>query len=155
MGLDMHLSKRTYVKNWDHHPQEKRFSIIVFQGGEPYDNIKPERVEYIIEDIGYWRKANHIHKWFVDNVQGGDDDCGEYYVPREDLAALLELCYEVKDNPDDAHKILPRQEGYFFGSDEYDEYYMEQVQYTIDIIEPLLKELDSCPDAEIYYSSSW
>lgn len=28
----------------------------------------------IWQEIGYWRKANHIHKWFVDKVQGGDDD---------------------------------------------------------------------------------
>ena len=24
----------------------------------------------------YWRKANQIHAWFVDNVQQGNDDCG-------------------------------------------------------------------------------
>ena len=25
--------------------------------------------------IGYWRKANHIHKWFVDTCANGVDDC--------------------------------------------------------------------------------
>lgn len=29
----------------------------------------------IWKEIGYWRKANHIHKWFVDCVQDGEDDC--------------------------------------------------------------------------------
>ena len=32
------------------------------------------------ESFGYWRKANQIHKWFVDNVQGGIDDCRPYPV---------------------------------------------------------------------------
>ena len=33
----------------------------------------------IYEDnqIASWRKANAIHKWFVDNVQDGVDDCGD------------------------------------------------------------------------------
>ena len=29
----------------------------------------------IIEQVGYWRKANQIHNWFVENVQDGEDDC--------------------------------------------------------------------------------
>ena len=28
------------------------------------------------EEVGYWRKANAIHGWFVRNVQNGKDDCG-------------------------------------------------------------------------------
>jgi hypothetical protein len=155
MGLDMHLSKRTYVKNWDHYPEDKRFEVIVIQGGEPNEDIKTERIKYVIEDVGYWRKANQIHRWFVNNVQNGEDNCGEYYVSKEDLAALLEACYEAKDNPDEAHEILPTQEGFFFGEYDYDDYYMQQIQHTIDIIEPLLKELESDSSADIYYQSSW
>jgi hypothetical protein len=156
MGLDMYLSKKTYVKNWDHHPEWRRFEVTVIQGNEPYDNIKTERVKFVIEDVGYWRKANHIHKWFVDNVQNGEDDCREYYVSKEDLAALLEACYEVKNNPDEAHEILPIQEGYFFGDYDYNnQYYMDQVQHTINIIESLLKEFEVNGDSDIYYQSSW
>jgi hypothetical protein len=155
MGLDMYLSKRTYVKNWDHYPEEKRFEVIVIQGGKPNEDIKTERIQYVIEEVGYWRKANQIHKWFVDNVQNGEDNCGEYHVSKEDLAALLEACYEVKDNPDEAHEILPTQEGFFFGEYDYDEHYMDQIQHTIDIIEPLLKELENDSSPDIYYQSSW
>ena len=36
------------------------------------------------------------------------------------------------------------------GSYEYDEYYLKDLQHTIEILEPLLK----CDDS-IYYSSSW
>ena len=29
-------------------------------------------------EIGYWRKSNQIHKWFVDNIQEGVDNCATY-----------------------------------------------------------------------------
>ena len=48
------------------------------------------------QEVGYWRKANHIHAWFVKNVQEGEDDCGMYPVSREQLALLLETCKAVK-----------------------------------------------------------
>ena len=46
-------------------------------------------------DLGYWRKANHIHKWFVDNVQNGIDECQESVVSKEQLINLLEICQKV------------------------------------------------------------
>ena len=49
------------------------------------------KVSYIEEQIGYWRKANAIHKWFVDNVQGDKDDCGDYEVNAKQLQQLLDI----------------------------------------------------------------
>lgn len=43
----------------------------------------------------YWRKANAIHKWFVDNVQYGEDDCGSYEVSVEQLLELRDACKKV------------------------------------------------------------
>ncbi len=50
----------------------------------------------ISEPVGYWRKANAIHRWFVENVQDGEDDC-DYHreVTAEDLEELRDLCIEV------------------------------------------------------------
>lgn len=45
-----------------------------------------------------WRKANQIHKWFVDNVQGGNDDCGTYEVGVEQLQELLGIVNKVLDS---------------------------------------------------------
>lgn len=50
------------------------------------------------EEIGYWRKANAIHLWFVKNVQEGDDNCGEYPVTKEKLQELRDLCQKVIDS---------------------------------------------------------
>lgn len=45
-----------------------------------------------------WRKANAVHKWFVDNVQYGKDDCGLYEVSVSQLVALHDTCKEVLDS---------------------------------------------------------
>lgn len=95
MGLDMHLNKHTYVQQWAHQADEERYSVAVMRGGQPVPGIKPERVTYIIEEVGYWRKANQIHKWFVDHVQDGNDDCGEHEVDRGQLMELLDTVNTV------------------------------------------------------------
>src|SRR5262245_16374855 len=95
MGLDMYLSRRTYVKNWEHHKPEHRHEVTVKKGGKVRPDIKPERVAEIVEEIAYWRKANAIHAWFVRHVQSGEDDCKAYYVSRDDLRKLKADCDKV------------------------------------------------------------
>lgn len=45
--------------------------------------------------VGYWRKANAIHAWFVQHVQGGRDECQSSYVSREKLQELKSVCVKV------------------------------------------------------------
>lgn len=156
MGLDMYLYKETYVKQWNFTPKEKQYNVTVTQGGEPVDHIKSDRIAEIKEEVGYWRKANQIHKWFVDNVQNGEDDCGNYYVSNEQLKELLEICKKVKENHKLAEELLPSSSGFFFGQTEYNERYFQDIDNTIEIIEQLLTELqDENNYVDIYYSSSW
>ena len=52
------------------------------------------------EECHYWRKANAIHNFFVENVQDGNDDCGTYNVPKsaiEDLAERCDLVLQLLD----------------------------------------------------------
>lgn len=183
MGLDMNLYKKTYVKNWQHMRPEELHKITIKRGGLVRKDIKPERISYIVEDIGYWRKANQIHKWFVDNVQDGNDDCGTYYVSAEKLLELKELCETVisksklvegdvingqtfKDgklvpivergmvieDPSVAKELLPNEAGFFFGSTEYDKWYLDDLKETVKIID---EALDDDADGDFEYSSSW
>lgn len=62
-----------------------------------WDDKKEYGHNYICEWVGDWRKANAIHKWFVDNVQDGEDDCGYYEVDKEQLEDLLSICKLIKD----------------------------------------------------------
>jgi hypothetical protein len=156
MGLDMYLSKRKRSTN-------------------------------SVEDVAYWRKANHIHKWFVENVQRGVDDCEEHYVSRKRLKELLDAVNAVLQasrlipgkvangytlttigtklvetpivedgrriaDPSVARALLPTQEGFFFGSTDYDEGYYTDLEHTRDVLTNALAETD---DGSFYYQSSW
>jgi hypothetical protein len=156
MGLDMYLNKKTYVKQWEYKGDDN-YKVEVTKKGEPVDHIKSERIKYVIEEIGYWRKANQIHKWFVDNVQKGNDNCDEYSVETSDLEILLGLCEQVLENNELAPQLLPTTSGSFFGGTEYDEWYFKDLKHTVEIIETVLseREEDGYLTGYITYSSSW
>ena len=137
------------------------------------------------DGVAYWRKANAIHKWFVENVQDGVDDCGRYEVTKEQLQELLKICLMVKENsklvdgkvangqivengkwttiyedgmhiedPSIAMEFLPTENGFFFGSTSYDQWYLEDINYTIGAINDVLNTTDF--DKEIIsYCASW
>lgn len=126
----------------------------IFKDMEGYE-LKELRFE-----VGYWRKANQIHNWFVENVQKGEDDCGSYSVEKEQLQELLETINQILNEKDKkkqielAKELLSTKEGSFFGNYEYDKYYFDDLKETKEIIEKLLK-IKNLEDYEIEYSSSW
>src|SRR5690606_25744978 len=87
MGLDMYLTNKRYIWN------EDRKSLKIT--GLKRKKVNPKKVSYIIEEAGYWRKANAIHNWFVKNVQDGEDDCKEYWVSDDKLKELLDTVNKV------------------------------------------------------------
>lgn len=158
MGLDMYLSKRTYVKNWDHMKPEERHEVSVTRNGVA-TAIKPERVKYITEEVAYWRKANAIHNWFVQNCQGGVDECQETYVTREKLEELLGVVTAILDAPEGkersklANETLPPSGGFFFGSTDIDDWYYQDLEFTKTKLTEILAEPDDGDD--FFYQSSW
>lgn len=177
MGLDMYLTKRTDVKNWNFTKAPEKHAVTVKKGGKKHSHIQPKRIKGIIEDVGYWRKANHIHQWFVNHVQSGTDDCGEYNVSKEQLIELRDTCQKTVDlfdnnksgtgdnityNVDESilKELLPTTTGFFFGGVEYDQWYYQDTKDTIKIIDDCFKGCDGEGntigwDIEIYYRSCW
>ena len=153
----------------------------------PWDTEKKSPYSMIIERVGYWRKANAIHKWFVENIQDGNDDC-QYHneITKEALEELLNICnrvldscelvptkvesgYHINKNGDRLYKytdgfavedisvaseLLPTQSGFFFGGTGYDEWYVEDIKNTIEIINTVLETTDF-EKQMVYYCSSW
>jgi len=181
MGLDMYLYKKTYVQNWKHTPKEQKYSISIKRGGKKVTTIQPNRISEITESVGYWRKFNALHNYFVQNFADGVDDCKEMYVPKEDLEKLLDVLRKVKKildkskkkksnivvgwangeemredvevyDSDKIEELLPTAPGFFFGGTEYDDYYYDQVTHTIGLFEALLEEDDI---SDFYYEASW
>lgn len=151
-----------------------------------WDTEKKYGFARIMKQIGYWRKANEIHNWFVNNVQDGVDDC-DYHeeVTKEVLEELLVTCQKVLnscelvegkinngyrfengervpimedgkyvEDPSVAMELLPMTSGFFFGGTDYDEYYVDDIKETIDIVTRALETTDFKKEM-IYYVSSW
>ena len=79
MGLDMYLRAKQYYSPAEYRGEEnnKKFEELKEMGGlgDYLDEYLPSIS--LEASVGYWRKANHIHRWFVENVQGGEDECQE------------------------------------------------------------------------------
>ena len=102
----------------------------------------------------YWRKANAIHKWFVDNCQDGRDECQETWVSREQMQQLIDLCKEVLADRNKADQLLPTAQGFFFGGTTYDEWYERDLEYTVERFEKILAD-PAFAKSDFYYQSSW
>ena len=154
MGLDMYLNKRVFIgANYEYRKVKGNINITMGEDDTPI-NINFNKLDSIEEGIGYWRKANHIHNWFVENVQSGNDDCDTYSVSLKDLKELLNVCNKILEDSSLAEELLPRTQGFFFGSIEYDEYYYDSIRYTISVLKEAIEGF--IPGiTTYYYRSSW
>jgi hypothetical protein len=166
MGLDMYLYASNYTSGTDFgrdaegnftKDENPEFARILESAGLTKDDIFAELPSVEMKfKVGYWRKANQIHNWFVANVQDGEDECKYHYVPREKLEELREVCREVMADHSKAGELLPVGEGFFFGSSEYDDWYFEQVEETVKLLDRLLVNPKfEFGGFEFGYQSSW
>lgn len=157
MGLDMYLRAEKYVSGYDFKASEKEVfdKVITAVGADGFTTADSLGMTVSIT-VMYWRKANAIHNWFVQNVQEGEDECKPHYVGREDLIALRDTCQKVLDNPTLASELLPTTAGFFFGGVEYDDYYWSELSDTIKGINKILGMSDSpLTGWSFEYQSSW
>lgn len=162
MGLDMYLEVRNYVSKMDYSDRENpkikpEFAAMVKATGikdlTKYSEFSGIQISY---PVGYWRKANAIHGWFVENVQNGEDNCEPHYVSREQLAELRDLCKAALKQPAMAGDILPPTQGFFFGGYEIDEWYLKDLEYTVEMIDHVLSVVpENNRDWSFQYTSSW
>lgn len=148
MGLDMYLNAKKYL--W-RSADEELIKTIKAERVYGMGDMEPKQIEC---SAAYWRKANAIHRWFVLNIQEGDDDCDQYEVSQEQLAELANLCNKILLERGKSTELLPPSEGFFFGSSEIDDYYWECLQYTKDTIEKLLST-EGIGEWTFTYQSSW
>lgn len=151
MGLDMYLYAERYVSGYEWQDRDEKDTyraIVDALGVEPTPSTPGIGVNFTAV---YWRKANAIHNWFVNECQDGIDDCREVYVSRDSLKKLVDLCQEVIDTGDTS--LLPSIQGFFFGSTEYDEWYFDDLKRTIEDVNSALERFDD--RYSFSYQSSW
>lgn len=139
----------------------------------------------VIDNVAYWRKANEIHNWFVQNCGDGIDECQNIHLNRNQLESLLAICIKVADScelvegqvnngwefkdgkeipivvngkyikdPSVAKELLPTSHGFFFGSYDYDQWYMADIESTIEQIREILNTTDFDKE-HVVYRASW
>lgn len=165
MGLDMYLKYRKSMSGYDFTGNDpKPYNDVIEAAG--LEAIATDHSPFAEIDVTaiYWRKANAIHGWFVNELGGGVDECQEIRVTRDDLVKLRELCFDAISVPagssmqEHAEKILPPTSGFFFGSYEIDEYYERDMKETISEIDRVLKALPKDGEGwnwSLYYQASW
>jgi len=164
MGLDQYLYGKKCLSVFEEKEigQIKEINTILGYKTEiTNEGTKDERVNYnsfypqeIKFEVAYWRKSNQIHAWFVNNCQDGIDECQESYVQEGKLEELLAIIKQVLEDHSLAEKLLPNTQGFFFGGNEYDEWYFEDLKDTQKKLNAILTE-DKYKGLEFYYQSSW
>ena len=151
----MYLYRREYMSNYsfqeDENEKQKFSAIIDTVGIEPCEASPHIHVEVC---VAYWRKANSVHKWFCD-LDGGRDECQNIYVSREKLIELRDLAKSVIEQPAMAASVLPTQQGFFFGSYDYDEWYMEDMKNTVEQLDNILAAVPVDSWSDFIYRASW
>ena len=115
MGLDMYLIKRKKGEaNWEK-----------------------------ATDIGYWRKANQVMGFFERELDGLED-CETKVVSKDILEKLNDLCIEllIHHDADECAERLPTTEGFFYGSQAYNDSYWYDLILTVNILYDALKHTD-------------
>jgi hypothetical protein len=168
MGLDQYLNVSQSESNWNFEVEQRgennKYNKIIDIIG--LDKARLERhpsvkIEYTAI---YWRKANQIHGWFVDNLGGGEDTCQEMYVPRSALLELSNICKTLLDKKQKdsdaadalAFQLLPPTGGFFFGTYEIDEWYWGDIQHTYDNLQLVLEDIPADSwNHTVTYQASW
>jgi hypothetical protein len=129
-----------------------------------------------------FRKANHIHAYMINNFHNGIDDQKDFKVPisgiEEFQGVLKRVIKSLEESPKKtisikvgrrndediyrdvevfedtsvAEELLPTRSGFFFGSTEYDDWYLEQCKEALEMCNEIMT---SYPKGTIIYWCWW
>lgn len=91
------------------------------------------------EKIGYYRKFNALLNWVETHV-GEVDNCADVPLARNNLLALLDTLNNL--TPDNCSTTFPTEDGFYFGSQEYNADYWLEVNDLKQFIQTQLASFD-------------
>lgn len=151
MGLDMYLMAKKTMPRAAAIVLHKAAPDEFAEWNNPWLKTTSQKVRAVAE-AAYWRKANAIHGWFVEKIQGGADDCGTYPVTTQQLEELRDACKAVLAGGDEEeHDLVPKL-GFFFGPTDDKAWYTECLEHTVKQLDRVLKDYDGWA---FQYHSSW
>ena len=104
--------------------------------------IERSQLEELLESCQFIKARCKLKKGMIKN--------GSTYVDGKEIPNME--AGKIMTNKKYAEKLIPTQSGFFFGSTDYDEYYMQDIDHTIKVLTEELKKDDG---ADYYYHSSW
>jgi hypothetical protein len=132
MGLDMYLT-----------------AVRSFWGSEEKPTIDGHEIETAETEVGHWIKADQIHHWFVENVQGGKDNCKTYDVGRAELQELQQECLRAIETKDQRLFSFAKQSK----SPAAEQQYWDDLRDTLEITRKCLTDFSQHWD--FVYRASW
>lgn len=169
-------------EEWCGHSESELPNLHVMKFFHPFYTMQTREMEGIgevavygiLEQLARLVKTNQVFNWFCNNVMNGKAERQYYEVSKDQIQALLDICYQVKqgftlvrDGKDEyekeysvdnevAAKLLPTmsEQGYFFGSIDYDTAYAHGVVKTIEALENILNTTDFKTQI-IYFNATW
>lgn len=173
----MYLNKKTDVKNWDFYKPEQKVEAINtskictieeevaywrkanmihnwflvncidnfedYHGEEVY--IKKEKLKELYNICCDVIGKSELVEGKIVNGKTYDKEKGKF-------VNIMEDGKYIKDTTT-AKELLPTTSGFFFGSQEYDEYYLHDIIETRDVLKPIIEQENDISD--YYYSASW
>jgi hypothetical protein len=162
MGLDQYLEVRKYIDGGL--PEQTSLAYEELKKFAPDDIDKycgflPQgSVSYL---VACWRKANAIHGWFLRHLDVPVENCEDVPVLAKQLEHLRDDCRTVlaaQGTPKfevTARELLPPTEGFFFGVYDLDEWYIESLLYTADVIDHLLTVIPEDDNSWTFTYRAW
>lgn len=116
-------------------------------------------------EVLYFRKVNFLLPFF-----NYEDNCSVISITKEQVEELVKRCNYVLDIYNDltnndkeldcfelynkVRDILPTQAGFFFGTTDYNEWYIKAIEYVKDEFEKLLNDFDF-ENEELFMTCWW
>jgi hypothetical protein len=151
----MYLTAEIYVSPYDFSDGDMRHNELFDAIHNALPNNYPVSEDaggfYVGIPVAYWRKFNALHGLIVDNYADGVDNCQQITLTRKNIADIKETLETAINFPEDAKMFLPPKAGFFFGSQECDEWYWDKVKETVKVLTELLKS----PYEVFKYEASW
>ena len=127
-------------------------------GLDIYFEKRKNNNQNIVKNLAYFRKVNFLVSFFEVKV-GGLENCEPKTIEKWMVEQLIETCCEIANtynkNKDNrlkwlklAESTLPTTDGFFFGSTEYDKYYIQDVRDTRDMMRKILPKFDTLKEGE-------
>ena len=133
-------------------------------------------VDRLFNEDFYWRKFNALHGWMVDNYEGHNDDCEPHEITIDTFYKLLDTLQKVSDYKkylkpvegefdykrvedknaiNELNNLFPTTSGFFFGGQDYDNYYFEDVDDTLKNMKATIPEIKNGDVTGFVYHASW